>query len=141
MTTTATTRASRVLIVEDERQTARLLEFVLNKAGYEVAKAPDGLQALALTRDFLPDAILLDLQLPGLSGLDVLRAARADSQRGDIVVIVLTGSSYEKPASDVLDAGANAHCTKPIAPSTLLKKLHDLGVPPRALAPIVGKEI
>jgi two-component system, OmpR family, alkaline phosphatase synthesis response regulator PhoP len=122
-------RPARVLVVEDERQTARLLEFILTKAGYQVARAADGTQALSAAAAFLPDAVLLDLQLPGLSGLEVLRRLRAEPAQAGVVVLVLTASSFEVPPAAVLEAGADSHCTKPIAPSTLLAKLRELNVP------------
>lgn len=131
-------RAARVLVVEDERQTARLLEFILTKQGYQVARAADGSQALAVAGTFRPDAILLDLQLPGLSGLEVLRRLRADPANVGLSVLVLTSGSFETPPAAVLEAGANSHCTKPIAPSTLLRELQGLHVPARI--PLEPKE-
>ena len=133
-------RPSRVLVVvEDERQTARLMEFILTKEGYQVERAADGPQALDAAPAFRPDAVLLDLQLPGLSGLEVLRRLRADPANAGLVVLVLTASSFEvPPAAAVLEAGADAHCTKPIAPSTLLRKLRELNVPVRVEAALPG---
>jgi DNA-binding response OmpR family regulator len=137
MTATASEpRPARVLVVEDERQTARLLQFILRKEGYQVAHAADGLQALEAANSFLPDAVLLDLQLPGLSGLEVLRHLRAEPIHAKLVVLVLTASSFEVPPAAVLDAGANSHCTKPIAPSTLLRKLRELNVPVNLSTPV-----
>lgn len=124
-------RPARILVVEDERQTARLLEFILIREGYRVERSADGLQALEAVRSFRPDAVLLDLQLPGLSGLEVLCQLRADAANAGLVVVVLTASSFEAPPTAVLEAGADSHCTKPIAPSTLLRKLQELGVPAR----------
>jgi DNA-binding response OmpR family regulator len=122
-------RPARVLVVEDERQTARLLEFILTKAGYQVACAADGPRALTAAAAFSPDAVLLDLQLPGLSGLEVLRRLRAEPANAGLVVLVLTASTFEVPPAAVLEAGADSHCTKPIAPSTLLRKLQELSIP------------
>lgn len=136
MTETGTdTRPARVLIVEDERQTARLLEFILGKEGYRVARAGDGLQALEIAGTFRPDVVLLDLQLPGLSGLEVLRRLRSEPDHKGLVVLVLTASSYEVPPAAVLEAGADSHCTKPIAPSTLIRKLRELNVPSSVTMP------
>jgi DNA-binding response OmpR family regulator len=134
MTAGLESRPARILIVEDERQTARLLEFILSRDGYRVARAADGPHALAAAGEFRPDAVLLDLQLPGLSGLEVLRRLRAEPERAGLIVLVLTASSFEVPPSEVLEAGADAHCTKPIAPSTLLRKLRELNVPARVSA-------
>jgi DNA-binding response OmpR family regulator len=138
MNATAPPRVSRVLVVEDERQTARLMEFILTKEGYLVARAADGPQARVAAADFQPDAVLLDLQLPGLSGLEVLRRLRSDPANARLIVLVLTASSFEVPPAAALEAGADAHCTKPIAPSTLLLKLRELNVPARPNSPPPG---
>lgn len=126
---------AKVLVVDDERHIARFLEFVLTKAGYEVAIASNGEQALAAVEAFDPDVVLLDLVLPGLPGLEVLKRLRADSRYAALAVMVLSAHSFGKVPAELREAGANAHCTKPISPSTLLKKLIDLGVPPSVHAP------
>jgi two-component system phosphate regulon response regulator PhoB len=118
-------------VVEDERHIARFLEFILRKEGYQVTVAADGEQALASLDRAKPDAMLLDLVLPGMSGLDVLRRLRSDRRNSDLVVLVLTARAFEDTPEEVIQAGADSHCTKPIAPSTLLRRLMDFGVPPR----------
>ncbi len=124
------TRAARVLVVEDERHIARFLEFILKKEGYEVTIAYDGEQALKVVDQCAPDAILLDMVLPGISGLDVLKRLRADRRHADRVIVVLSASLFGDLPAEVMEAGANTHCTKPIAPSDLLRKLAEFGVPP-----------
>ncbi|MDQ3827798.1 MAG: response regulator [Candidatus Tectomicrobia bacterium] len=126
---------AKVLVVDDERHIARFLEFVLKKAGYEVALAYNGEQALAAVEAFDPDVVLLDLVLPGLTGLEVLKRLRADSGHAALAVMVLSAQSLGEVPAELREAGANAHCTKPIAPSTLLKKLAALGVPPSVQGP------
>jgi len=123
-------RAARVLVVDDERHIARVLEFVLRKAGYEVAVAYDREQALAEVQRFKPDAMLLDLVMPKLSGLEVLKILRADKQYANLVIAILTARSFEELSEEIVTAGANIHCEKPVAPSTLLRKLSELGISP-----------
>ena len=123
-------RAARVLVVDDERHIARVLEFVLKKAGYEVAVAHDGEQALAEAKRFVPDAMLLDLVMPKLSGLEVLKFLRADKQYANLVIAILTARSFEDLSEEIVTAGANLHCEKPVAPSTLLRRLSELGISP-----------
>src|SRR5829696_3890043 len=89
------TRAARVLVVDDERHIARFLEFVLKKAGYEVAVAYDGEQALAEADRFAPDALLLDLVMPKLSGLEVLKRLRMDENHAGLAIAVLTARAFE----------------------------------------------
>jgi DNA-binding response OmpR family regulator len=124
-------RPSRVLVVEDEFSTARLMEFILTKHGYAVRVAADGAEALAVAQEFAPDAVLLDLQLPDVSGLEVLRQLRAASD-DRIVFVVLTAGGYEEAEAAANGFRADAYRTKPLAPSTLLHVLETLGVPPSA---------
>lgn len=122
--------ASRILVVDDERHIARFLQFLLDKEGYQTAVAFDGETALELCRTFQPDAILLDLVLPGISGLEVLKSihASATEERPCPVILLLTGLSLQDLPADIMDFGVAAHCAKPVAPSTLLRHLHRHGL-------------
>jgi two-component system, OmpR family, phosphate regulon response regulator PhoB len=124
-------RPARVLVVEDQRHLSRYLQYILERAGYDVSVAFDGEQALAAVESFLPDAVLLDPVLPGISGLDVLRRVRANRKNRGLVVLMLLANSHPYLGVESQKAGANSHFTNPIAPKTLLQKLHDLSVPPR----------
>ena len=107
------------LIIDDERQMRRLLRVALESAGYAIHEAEDGqigLQAVALCR---PDVILLDLGLPDLDGLTVLRRLREWSQTP--VVLTVRDSEQDKVAA--LDAGANDYVTKPFSTAELLARL------------------
>jgi CheY-like chemotaxis protein len=121
-------RPGRVLVVEDDRHIARLLDFVLRKAGYELTVANSAEQALVEIQRCKPDALLLDLVLPGMTGLEFLRIIRAEPYLAKCVVIVLSGHWFEQTDATLAEAGASAQCSKPIAPSTLLRKLRDFGV-------------
>lgn len=123
-------KAARILVVDDEPHIARLLEYNLQREGYQVKVAYDGEQALAEVDQFSPDALLLDLMLPRLSGLEVLKKLRADAKNDDLVIFVLSAHAFGDTSNEVIEAGANRHATKPIAPSTLLSDLVELGVPP-----------
>ena len=122
--------SSRVLVVDDERHIARFLEFLLKKLGYQTAVAFDGETALEVNRSFRPDAILLDLILPGISGLDVLKSIRAAATEDSPppVVLLLTGLNLQDLPSDIMEFGVSAHCPKPVAPSTLLRHLQRHGL-------------
>jgi len=121
---------ARILIVEDERHIARYLEFVLRKEGYEVAIAHDGEAALERIATFDPAAILLDLVLPGMSGMEVLRSIQSDSRYASLIVIVLSARSSADDSAALAAAQVHAQCPKPVAPSTLLKKLAEFGIRP-----------
>lgn len=123
-------RASRILVVEDERHIARLLDHILKKEGYDVTATHDAETALETIAAFNPDAVLLDIGLPGISGLDFLRQIRLEDRWAGLVVIVLSAHWFEHDDPSIADAGATAQCPKPIAPSKLLRKLKECGVPP-----------
>jgi sigma-B regulation protein RsbU (phosphoserine phosphatase) len=122
-------QAARVLVVDDEPHIARFVQFVLSGAGYEVTCVHGGEDALELFARLRPDAIVLDLGMPGLGGFGVLRRLR-DSGLATPPVIVLTGRASATTAQSVRDAGASAYCAKPVAPTTLLETLARLGVLP-----------
>jgi len=133
-------RKCHVLIVEDERHIARLLDHVLRKEGYDVTVAHDAEKALEAMEFMTPDAILLDIVLPGISGLDFLRHIRASRQSAQIVVVVLSGHWFKHDDPTLADAGATAQCPKPIAPSRLIRKLQECGMPPLLPAAPVHSE-
>ena len=116
----------------DQRPIARFLEHVLRREGYTVAVEHDAERALETARTYHPDAWLLDMVLPGMSGLDHLHILRHEAQDGNQVVIVLSGHWFGQDEKMLREAGASAQCAKPIAPTTLLRKLRDLGVFPAA---------
>ncbi len=122
--------ARRILVVEDERHIARFLEYVLRKEGYAVETVFDGAAAEDKVRGSSFHAILLDLGLPHRTGLEVLALIRSENLTPRPIVIVLTAKSSGDVQDQVLSAGADAYCPKPVAPSALLKKLTELGVTP-----------
>ena len=110
----------RILIVEDEEKIARFLELELGHEGYEVGKAADGRVALAVALGQRWDLVLLDVMLPELSGLEVLRRLRRES---DVPVILLTARDAVMDKVAGLDAGANDYITKPFAIEELLARI------------------
>ncbi len=110
----------RILIVEDEEKIARFLELELGHEGYEVGKAADGRAALAVALGQRWDLVLLDVMLPELSGLEVLRRFRRES---DVPVILLTARDAVMDKVAGLDAGANDYITKPFAIEELLARI------------------
>jgi len=126
-----------ILVVEDERHIARFLEYVLQKQGFTVESVHDGNDAVQRLQNNGYSAVLLDLGLPGRSGLEILRYLRSSGERDTTIVIVLTAKSSGDMLQQLLAAGANAHCPKPVAPSTLLRKLKELGVTSEC-CPVIG---
>jgi len=109
-----------ILVVEDEPQIAGLVRDYLEHAGFAVLAAGDGTTALALARARRPDAIVLDLGLPRLDGLDVIRALRRDS-RIPIVVLSARGDEADRVAG--LELGADDYVTKPFSPRELVARV------------------
>ena len=110
----------RILIVEDEEKIARFLELELTHEGYEVAKAADGRTALSMALEGRWSLVLLDVMLPELSGLEVLRRLRRESE---VPVILLTARDAVMDKVAGLDAGANDYITKPFAIEELLARI------------------
>ncbi|MFC9862625.1 MULTISPECIES: response regulator [unclassified Streptomyces] len=111
---------TRVLVVEDEPQLVRALEINLKARRYEVDTAPDGATALRLAAAHHPDAILLDLGLPDMDGLDVLRNLRRWIR---VPVLVVSARQASDEKIEALDAGADDYVTKPFAIDELLARL------------------
>ncbi len=123
-------RPARILVVDDERHIARFLVYVLTEHGYEAQAVYDGESALTAAAAISPDAVLLDLLLPRLSGREVLARLRADPRFSGIKILLLTGGAMEEEW-DPLQIGADAYCLKPIGPSALIELLRQHGLPPQ----------
>jgi two-component system, OmpR family, KDP operon response regulator KdpE len=109
-----------VLVVEVEPLLRRVLHVALRSHGYEVIEAASGREALALQRSRLPQAMLLDLELPDMDGVDVIKAARRSF---GLPILVLSGRSDEPAIIQALDAGANDYITKPFREGELMARL------------------
>src|SRR5918998_1517402 len=121
---------ARVLIVEDDAAIGQVLQRSLQLEGYEVALAPDGVAALERAYDFEPDAVILDLGLPRLDGLDVAKRIRKDS---DVPILILTAREGIESRVEGLDAGADDYLVKPFERQELLARLRAMlrRTPPR----------
>lgn len=104
---------SAILIVDDEFAGRQTLESVLDGEGYELHMAENGMQALEQARKYLPDVILLDLMMPGMTGFEVCERIRNDPQLAEIPIIVLTALDDRQSMLDALKAGADDFITKP----------------------------
>jgi len=112
-----------VLIVEDDEDIAELLEYNLQRQGYRPSCAGTGEEGLREARENRPDLILLDLMLPGLSGLDVCRALKDAEATASIPVIMLTAKGEEEDIVAGFNAGADDYVTKPFRPKILLARV------------------
>jgi two-component system, OmpR family, KDP operon response regulator KdpE len=112
--------AGRVLVVDDDPQIRRVLKVTLSGQGFEVDDARNGEAALEKLRESRFDLVLLDINMPGLSGLEVCRAIRAGSE---VAIIMLTVRDNEADTVEALDAGADDYVTKPFKPSELSARI------------------
>ena len=115
--------AKRVFIVEDEPDMAELVAMRLKKEHYKVEVARDGADALERIRAAVPDLVLLDIMLPGLSGMDVLKELRADPRTAGVPVVMLTARTEDSDIVVGLQLGADDYVTKPFSMSVLVARV------------------
>ena len=113
----------RILIVEDEQDIADLIGFNLERAGFEVLKAYDGLEGTTTAMRERPDLIVLDLMLPGRDGYGVFSELRRDPRTTNIPVIMLTARAQTQDRIEGLEAGADDYLTKPFSPKELMLRV------------------
>ena len=112
--------AGRILVIDDEPQIRRIMRTALTGAGYEVDDAKTGEESLEKVREFRPDLVLLDINMPGMGGLATCRSIRASA---NIAIIMLTVRDSEADKVEALDAGADDFVTKPFSTPELLARI------------------
>jgi two-component system, cell cycle response regulator DivK len=117
--------AKRILVVEDDEKSRRLLSDVLGYHGYDVTAVESGEEGLEIARARALHAALLDIQLPGISGFDVLAALRV-SHSGHLPVVAVTASVMDHDRKKILAAGFDAYVAKPVNIRELLQTLENL---------------
>lgn len=105
-----------VLVADDDPDIRDLVVFKLQQAGYEVRAVEDGTAALSALEDGIPDVVVLDVMMPGLSGLDVLRQIRATEALKHLKVVLLTARARDTDVDDGYNTGADEYVTKPFSP-------------------------
>lgn len=104
--------ARHVVVVEDDPRLRKMIVTYLNRAGYEVQEAEDGAQGLAAMQTAVPDAVLLDLQMPRMNGVEFLAACRSDPRLATVPVVVYSGAPSDEVTAEQL--GARAYLMKPV---------------------------
>ncbi len=115
--------SERILVVEDEKDIRELIVYHLEREGYEVLQANNGLEALSLMKEKSPDLMLLDLMLPGMDGIEVCRAIKQDPLFRDTCIIMVTAKEEESDQVLGLGLGADDYVTKPFRPRTLMARV------------------
>jgi two-component system, cell cycle response regulator DivK len=103
-----------ILVVDDNEQNVKLITFLLLAAGFEVHSAPDALAALALLTQLSPALLLLDLQMPGMSGIELAQQLKQEPRTRDIPIVLLTASAMKGEEQRARDAGCDGYISKPI---------------------------
>jgi two-component system, cell cycle response regulator DivK len=116
----------RILIVEDHEDARRILRDMLETTDYELVEAENGEQALAVVARQRPDLILMDIQLPKISGLEATRQLRSDPRTAAVPIIVITSFALSGDEQRAKDAGATAYLAKPYSPRELLAKIREI---------------
>jgi two-component system cell cycle response regulator DivK len=107
--------AKKILIVEDNELNLKLFRDLLGANGYETFETKEGIEAISLTRQTMPDLIIMDIQLPEISGLDITRKIKADAEIRHIPVIAVTAFAMKDDEDKIMAAGCEAYLSKPIA--------------------------
>jgi DNA-binding response OmpR family regulator len=116
----------KVLIVDDEPNIVAALEFLLEKNGYEVEVAANGVDALGLLDAFRPDLVLLDVMVPKLSGFEVCQRMRAEPKWQGIKIVMLSAKGREVEVSKGMSLGADLYVTKPFSSTELVATIRGL---------------
>ena len=115
-----------ILIVEDNENNKKLLRDVLRHRGYRVAEATSAEEGNALATEQCPALILMDIQLPGMNGIEALARLRADTRTQHIPVVAVTASALDQERTRIMAAGFNAYQRKPISVKELLRTVEEL---------------
>jgi len=114
---------AKILIVEDEADIQELIAYNLERAGHRALRATSGEQAVALVREALPDLVIIDWMLPGMSGIELARLLKADKRSESVPLIMVTARSAEQDKLTGLEIGADDYMTKPFSPRELIARV------------------
>lgn len=114
------------LVIEDNENNMKLITFILEKNGYSTIKAENGKTGIELAIKEKPDFILLDIQLPDMNGLEVLKEIRKSEIDGEIPIIAITSYAMSGDRERLLQAGCNGYIEKPIDPVTIINQIRKI---------------
>ncbi len=117
---------AQILLVDDEPDVRQLLHYNLNRSGFEVTQASDGISGFQAALRHSPDLIVLDIMMPGRNGYQVFRDLRADSRTRDIPVLMLTAKGHLEDRINGLELGVDDYVSKPFSPKELVLRIHAL---------------
>jgi CheY-like chemotaxis protein len=120
------TTSHLVLVADDEEDIVGLVTMIIERSGHEVVSVRDGAQALAALRRRRPDLVVLDISMPEVDGLEVLRRIRADEETSELPVLLLSAQAQEADVRRGFATGASAYVKKPFSPRELAKRVDEL---------------
>ncbi len=112
-----------ILIAEDDEKSLKLVRHLLQISGYATVEASDGEKAIELAREKKPDLILMDIQMPGMNGIDAAKALKSDPMTRDIPLVAFTAYAMAENRDNILGAGYIEYFTKPLDIKSFLKKI------------------
>jgi two-component system, cell cycle response regulator DivK len=115
--------SNRILVVEDNEMNMQLFEYLLEESGFEIVKATTGEEALKLATSEKPDLILMDIHLPGMDGLSVVRELKAGGEMEGIPILALTAHAMRGDKDRFLQAGCDGYISKPIDVKTFIPSI------------------
>ena len=118
--------AKTILYVEDNELNRKMLRHLLRSTSYRLIEAPDGEAGMAMARAQRPDLILMDVQLPKISGIEATRALRAEPSTANTPIIAITSFALSGDEQKAREAGATAYIAKPYSPRDLLAKIREI---------------
>jgi len=118
--------AKTILYVEDNELNRKIVRDLLRRTSYRLIEAPDGEAGVTIAREQRPDLILMDIQLPKISGIEATRRLRAEAATADIPIIAITSFALSGDEQRAKDAGASAYLAKPYSPFALLNMIREL---------------
>lgn len=126
--------AKKILIVEDNDLNLKLFRDLLGANGYLTFETKEGIEAISLTRNVMPDLIIMDIQLPEISGLDITKKIKADNAIKHIPILAVTAFAMKDDEERILAAGCEAYLSKPIAIDVFLNTVRRFLEPTMASA-------
>src|SRR5690349_6404016 len=118
--------SARIVVADDDPDIRRLIVFTLRRRGYDVQEAARGDTALDMVRAQKPNLVVLDVMMPGLTGIEVAEALKADAETAPIPIIILSAKGQASEVNAGMGAGAQAYMIKPFAPQELAAKVVEL---------------
>ena len=115
--------SNKILVVEDNEMNMQLFEYLLEESGFEIVKATTGEEALKLATESKPDLILMDIHLPGMDGLSVVRELKANGDMDNVPILALTAHAMRGDKDRFLQAGCDGYISKPIDVKTFIPSI------------------